>query len=566
VHDVIVVGGGHNGLTCAAYLARAGRRVLVVESRDIVGGYCTTEETVAEAPGYKMNPCALDCLMTSVPRSIIDDLQLARYGLRFVEPEPWGSYIGPDGENIAMWRDRARTVAEIARFSRGDAERFERLMQIMKDFWWAAAPYLQDHPTRPRARTLAEVAWRAFQGRRSLRPLARVLMAAPETLLEEWFDREEIKAFLANLAVVSYLPLQEPGSGAVLGASALYIEWGAFRPVGGSGVFTGAIADCVRAHGGEIRTGAPVEEILVRSDGTTEGVRLVSGEQLRARQVVGAVDPYTLVSGMVSATYVPEQTRRELKGLGVYRWNISQFKSDLALDRRPPLACGRQELWNGFLLLGSTMEIMRKAQYASINGEIPPGEVPMWVALPSVADRTQVPPGSDGETAYLYCCTVPLELRDGQTWPDVQDDFHEKCVTDVDRYAPGFRGAVIGANVKTPADYARRTHKGHVIHADVSLHHMGPWRPTPSLAGYRTPVTGLWSAGAGTHPIGLLNGWSGRTVARLVDKALSANPTARPHRGLQGRTWTSSPSPPPSSSSRGEASRRSFHRSPAPST
>jgi phytoene dehydrogenase-like protein len=524
MYDVAVIGGGHNGLTSAAYLARAGRRVVVLEARDVAGGYCTTEETVPEAPGFLMNPCALDCLMTSIPRSIIDDLQLARYGLRLIDPEPWGAYVGPDGETIGLWRDRARTVAEIARLDRGDAARFERLCAIMKDFWWAAAPYLQDHPTRPRARTIAEVAWRVLRGRRSLRPMARVLMASPESLLEEWFDREEVKAFLANLAIVSYLPLQEPGSGAVLGATSLYIEWGAKRPVGGSGAFTGAIADCVRAHGGEVRLGAPVEEVLVADDGTARGVRLRSGEEVLARQVVGAVDPTTLVGGMVPQGFVPDEVRRELRGLGVYRWNISQFKADAALERRPALACGRQELWNGFLLLGSSMDAMRRAQNACINQEVPDGELPMWVALPSVVDRSQVPPGSTGETAYIYNCTAPLDLRGGRTWAEEGPAFLDRCLASLDTYAPGFSDAVIGTATKAPEDYRGRTHNGHVIHADVSLHHMGPWRPTPSLSGYRTPVDGLWSAGAGAHPIGLLNGWSGRTVAREVDRVLATTP------------------------------------------
>jgi len=520
--DVIVIGAGHNGLTAAAYLARAGRRVLVLEGRSIVGGYCTTEETVAEAPGFKMNPCALDCVMTNIPRSVVDELRLASYGLRFVNPDPWGAFVGPGGESIALWRDRRKTIAEIARFSRRDASAFDRFCTVMKDFWWAAAPYLQDHPRRPRARTIAEVAWRAGRGRRQLRQAVRMVISSPEQILEEWFERDEVKAFLANFASVSLLPVQEPGSGAVLGSAVIYAEFGINRPIGGSGRFTEAIADCVRAHGGEVRTDAGVEEVLVGSGGAAEGVRLRDGSELRARQVVGAVDPTTLMSGLVDRAHVPEPVRDELRALRTLKYNITNLKGDVALSGRPALACGRPELWNAFLLLAPTLDYVRGAQMSCAAGRLPE-EIPMWVAMPSAIDRSQVPAGSDGETLYVYTPTVPMDLADGRTWDDeVKTEFHDRALGLLEGYAPGLREKVIGTWIKGPAELSKTVHRGHVIHVDISPSQLGPWRPTPSLAGYRTPVAGLWHCGAGAHPIGLLNGWSGRTTARLVDRELKA--------------------------------------------
>jgi beta-carotene ketolase (CrtO type) len=256
--DVIVVGAGHNGLTAAAYLARAGHDVLVVEGKGIAGGFCTTQETIAQAPGYRINPCALDCVLMNIPHRVTDELELPRYGLRFVAPDPWGSFVRRDGASIALWRDRRRTVAEIARFSRRDAAAFERFCAVMRDFWWAAVPYLQDHPTRPRARTLGELIWRTARGRRGIRQCLGTLLASPEQVLEEWFEREEVKSFLATFAAISFLPLQEPGAGAMLGAIVVCFEWGVTRPVGGSGALIAALRDCLVAHGGRLRTGARV--------------------------------------------------------------------------------------------------------------------------------------------------------------------------------------------------------------------------------------------------------------------------------------------------------------------
>jgi beta-carotene ketolase (CrtO type) len=270
-----------------------------------------------------------------------------------------------------------------------------------------------------------------------------------------------------------------------------------------------------------VRVNTPVASILVRDDGSARGVRTASGEEIAARQVIATIHPGHLVNDLIEPQFVPQHVREEVRGLRDLGHGIGVTKIDAALSQRPDLLCGRPELWGSYMLINPEVDYLKRAIRSSMTGELP-AEVPMWLLMPSAVDRTQVPPGSPGDTLYIYTPTVPCEVRGG--WPAARQTWSDRAIDVVEQYAPGTRDALIGTYVKDPDELARMTGgHGSITHLDMSPDQMGPWRPCRSLAGYRTPVEGLWHAGAGAHPVGGVTGWSGRTVARTALRSLSRN-------------------------------------------
>lgn len=527
-YDVIVVGGGSNGLTCAAFLARAGRRVLVLEAAPVLGGFSTTEELAPNAPGFRFNKHAIDLFSCMIPRSVIDDLDLRRYGFRTVATDPYATYLGPDGESIAQWRDISRTQREIARFSRRDAERYGRFAQILGDAWNAFLPYLQGHPTRVRPVTLAELIWRATRARRSLGPALRVLLSSPAQVLEEWFERDELKVILGTWAAATgQVSLDTPGSAAGMAMAVLSHRWGCYRAVGGMGAVTDALAACARAHGGELRTGAPVRSVVVEG-GRAVGVELSGGEVVRASEVIGAVDPATLFDELVDPSLLPDAARDQLRAMSICERNITYFTGHAALSARPSLPRhGRDEelLRAGYQMLVPSYQSLNAALAAAERGEIP-DEIPIWLSFPSICDRSLVPPTSDGETLYFMTPVTPYSLSNGNDWEHEKQRWFDRTLDTVEQYAAGVKDSIIDTAAVSPVDMSRWTTKGHACHIDMTLSQMGPWRPTPELSGYRTPIDGLWQVSAGSHPLPSVNGWAGRTAARTVLRARRTWPAA----------------------------------------
>jgi beta-carotene ketolase (CrtO type) len=517
-YDTIVVGGGSNGLTAAAFLARAGKRVLVIDAAPVVGGFSTTEELMPDAPGFRSNKHAIDLFSCMIPRSIVDDLRLRDYGFRTVVTDPYATYLGPDGESIAQWRDIDRTAAEIARFSRRDAERYRRFAQVLGDAWNAFLPYLQGHPKQVAPRTIAETLWRAGKARKSLGPALRILVSSPAQVLEEWFERDELKVILGTWAAATgQVSLDTPGSAAGMAMAVLSHRWGCYRAIGGMGAVSESLERLIRAHGGEFRLSSPVARVVVEGDNAT-GIELVSGEILHAEDVIAAIDPATLYGRLLDPSYLSEDTRDELRAMSICEKNITYYTGHAALSSRPSLPRhGRDEelLKAGYQMLVPSYQSLKDSLAAAERGEVP-HELPIWLSFPTISDRSLVPPGSTGETLYFMTPVTPYDLADGRDWAEEKEPFFDHTIDIVETYTAGVKDAMIDHCGVTPYEMSQWVTKGHACHIDMSLAQMGPWRPTPSLSGYASPVDGLWQVSAGSHPLPSVNGWAGRTAARTL--------------------------------------------------
>lgn len=516
MHDTIVVGGGHNGLTCAAYLAKAGKHVLVLEARDVVGGLCWTMD-MPGAPGYKVNPCSLEFLLTGVEPSVDHELELHRYGLSWVYPKTLSTWLGPDGQHLTVWKDRAKTIEEIRKYSRRDAVKYEQLVDEITDTLFAVLPYLQGHPFRVRPAALRDMLLGAAKGRKNIARGARLMVSSLEGVLDEYFEREEVKIPLATYSLASFGPISEPGSGLHLTLLTGLHEWGVRHPVGGTGSFTQALASCVRSQGGTVRTNAKIGQILIEND-QARGVVLEDGEVIRARNVVGAIDPTTLMTKLVDQQHVPLQTQEELRGIQNLRNNLYTLKIDAALDRRPVYS--HHDVPDEAVsqpMICPSLDFMRRGTAKAMVGEFD-HEIPLQLALPSFDDRSLVPEGSHGESFYCYAFNAPVELSDGRDWAIEAKAYVDNCLDLYEQYAPGFKDSIIDMHVTTPDDFETRYHvsKGNYEHADVVLSQMGPWRPIPSMAGYKTPVPNLYHSGSGAFPMSFISGWPGRNTANML--------------------------------------------------
>jgi beta-carotene ketolase (CrtO type) len=249
------------------------------------------------------------------------------------------------------------------------------------------------------------------------------------------------------------------------------------------------------------------------------GVVLANGETIRAVQVVGAVDPMTLLTKLVDPDRLPRDVQDELRGMQVVRCNISAFKGDAALSQRPafPRYPDRSDAELSSILLAPDADYVSRAARAAVQGEIV-DEKPMLICNTSFWDRSLVPPGSDGDTMYFYPTTVPYQLSGGRQWRNEKEKYFEHCLDIMDDYAPGLKSSVIGTNTLSPQDIEDFAYRGNLWHVDMTMAQLGPWRPTPSLSGYRTPFEGLWHTASGAHPAAFVTGWSGRTTARTILK------------------------------------------------
>jgi phytoene dehydrogenase-like protein len=516
--DVIIIGAGHNGLVAAAYLARAGLRVLVLERRDVVGGACVTE---AVWPGFRVSTAAY---VNSLLRpEIIRDLELARHGFVLLPRDPSSFTPLPDGRSLLMGPDRDLTRREVAKFSPRDADALPRYEAMLERIARFVEPTLLETPPDPwsfRPRDLARtggLAWRlARLGTDAPRAL-EFLTGAARPILDRWFASDALKVTLATDAIIGAMASpSSPGTAYVLfhhvmgECNGVRGVWGYVR--GGMGGISEALAAAARERGADIRLERPVARILTR-EGRAIGVALADGTEIRATRVASSVDPHITFLGLLDAAALPPDFVAAVQRID---YASASLKINVALAELPDFTClpgstaGPQH--RGTIHIGPTLDYVERA-FADARAGRPSAAPVIECTIPSVVDPTVAPPGR-----HLMSCFVqyaPYALREGG-WDTEKERFADRCFEAIAEYAPNFPAAVLDRQVLSPLDLERTfgLTGGNIFQGAMTRRQLFWRRPLPGYADYRTPVRGLYLCGAATHPGGGVMGACGYNAAR----------------------------------------------------
>lgn len=521
--DIVLVGGGHNGLVAAAYLARAGRRVLVLEKREFVGGCAVTEEIW---PGYRVSTAAY--LTSLLQERIIRELDLPRFGYAVDAKDPAFFSPFPDNRYLFMWQDANRTLTEIAKFSKKDAEVFpayeqhlERLSEVVESLLLTTPPEFPPKGIGDFVEYLKLAGRFRRLGIKEMSGLVKIFTESAADFLDEWFESEEVKVTLATDGVIganggprspgtAYILLHHV-MGSVGGKRGL---WGFVR--GGMGAVSESIAASARSRGVEIRTGAGVSRIRVEN-GRVRGVVLDSGEEIEAAMVASNLTPQQTFLHLIEEPALPVDFVKQIRS---YRSEGTSCKINLALNGLPdfralPGSNGPQH--RATMHICPSMEYIERAWDDAKYGK--PSQSPLLeLTVPTMYDPSLAPAGKHIMGIFLQY--APYTLR-GASWDQLREPFADRVIELVDEYAPGFRSLIDQRQVLTPLDLERRfgLTGGNIFHGEMSLDQMFVMRPVPACSRYRTPIEGLYLCGSGTHPGGGVMGAPGYNAAREMLKA-----------------------------------------------
>jgi phytoene dehydrogenase-like protein len=530
--DVVLIGGGHNGLVCAFYLARAGLKVTVLEQREVVGGAAVTEEF---HPGFR-NSVASYTVSLLNPK-IIRDLDLPGHGLRVVE-RPLSNFL-PLDDGCYLKVGAGKTASEVARFSARDAGRLDAYAQHLE----AAADVLrelvlQTPPNRVQGGWIGALPELIKVGKLGNRVRKLSLSTQRELLdfftksagdyLDGWFESAPIKAAYGFDSIVgNYASPYTPGSAYVLlhhvfgEVNGKKGAWG--HAIGGMGAITQAMASAARARGVEIRTGCGVREVLVEQ-GRATGVVTTRGERIAARVTVSNLNPRLLYTRLIDAAVLPADFLRRMEG---WRCGSGTFRMNVALSELPDFSClpGKEaaEHHGSGIIIAPSLQYMERA-YHDARADGWSREPIVEVVIPSTLDPTLAPPGQ--HVASLFCQHVAPQLPDGSSWDDHRERVADLMIATVDRHAPNFKAAVLGRQIMSPLDLERTFGLvgGDIFHGALGLDQLFAARPMLGHADYRGPLPGLYMCGAGTHPGGGVTGAPGHNAAREVLRDLARRP------------------------------------------
>ena len=519
-YDVVVIGGGHNGLVNAAYLARAGKKVLVLERRHVVGGAAVTEEII---PGFQFSECSY--VVSLLRPEIIRELDLPRHGLEIL---PLDGTFTPMLNNDYLWRvnDHGKTVREIRRHSRVDAEAYEEFSKMMVPMCRFVKPILSMIPPDPTTLNPAELnklyslfkRWQQLSSDERYTLVQLMTMSAAD-FLDQWFETDALKATMAASGIIgTFLGIRSPGTAYVLlhhymgEIDGAFRSWGFSR--GGTGAISNAIASAAREAGAEIRTKAGVSKILVKN-GRVAGVVLEDGEEIAATLVSSSVDPHLTFEKFLEPDELPPEFLEDVRR---YKFRGSSGKVNVALDGLPDFRClpGAGAQLRGAISISPSVEYMERAYDDAKYGRFSRRPY-IDMVIPSLTDPSVAPPGK-----HVLSCFVqyaPYKLAEGEgTWDEQRERFGDNVINTVAEFAPNLKRIILGRQVLTPLDLEREfgLTQGNIFQGELSLEQLFFLRPVPGWAFYRTPIRNLYMCGSATHPGGGIMGAPGRIASQVI--------------------------------------------------
>jgi len=516
-YDVIVIGGDHNGLVNAAYLARAGKKVLVLERRYVLGGAAVTEEVF---PGFKFSVASY--VVSLLRPEIIRELDLPRHGLEILPLD--GTFTPMHGNYLWRVNDHGRTLREIARHSKLDAEAYDEYGRAMVEMGRFVKPILSMTPPDPTALNLQGLQDLLFLGRRfqklphndQYNQVQLMTMSAVD-FLDQWFETDVLKATMAASGIIgTFLGVRSPGTAYVLlhhymgEIDGAFRSWGFAR--GGTGAISNAIASAARELGVEIRTEAPVARVLM-NNGQARGVVLDNGDEIRCDVVSSSLDPRLTFMKMVGKEHLPADF---VEDVNRYKFRGSSGKVNLALSGLPDFTClpGEGRHLRGAISISPGVEYMERAYDDAKYGRYSRRPY-IDMVIPTLTDPSVAPPGK-----HILSCFVqyaPYHLKEG-TWDQKREEFGDTVVDTISEFAPNLRSLILHRQVLTPLDIETMfgLSEGNIFQGELTLEQLFFLRPAPGWAQYRTPVRSLYMCGSATHPGGGIMGAPGLNAANMI--------------------------------------------------